>query len=74
MVYAPASGAGVRLGRGGSNPLIRIAVIAATGTMQIRMQKPIQIHIRPGGVAQLARAPACHAGGRRFESGRPRTI
>ena len=26
----------------------------------------------PAGVAQLVRAPACHAGGRRFESGRSR--
>ncbi len=26
----------------------------------------------PGGVAQLVRAPACHAGGRRFESGHSR--
>ena len=27
-----------------------------------------------GGVAQLVRASACHAEGRRFESGRPRII
>lgn len=28
---------------------------------------------RHGGVAQLVRATACHAVGRRFESGRPRS-
>ena len=29
---------------------------------------PVGTTITPGGVAQLVRAPACHAGGREFES------
>ena len=28
---------------------------------------------KPAGVVQLVRTPACHAGGRRFESGRSRS-
>ena len=35
--------------------------------MQIKYLFAIKIHEPDGGVAQLVRAPACHAGGREFE-------
>ena len=35
--------------------------------MQIKYLFAIRIHEPDGGVAQLVRAPACHAGGREFE-------
>ena len=41
-------------------------------TERVIGSSPLPPTIQCGGVAQLVRAPACHAGGRRFEPGHSR--
>ena len=49
-----------------------IPVASSSASDRSRIGRPLGFE-RPAGVVQLVRTPACHAGGRRFESGRSRT-